>query len=493
MLEDIDFKRTVDPEEYRALIDALEIKVAELHRRTKDAGIPVIIVFEGWDASGKATMINRLLLAMDPRIFTVHPITAPTAEESARPWLWRFWTKTPSRGRIAIFDKSWYYRVMEERVDHLVDEERWMRAYGHINSFERNLVDDGNVLIKFFLHVTEEVQEKRLRKLRRRTTSAWRLIQQEWKHHKHYDDYLEAIEDMLEKTDTRPCTWHIVPSHDERTANVRIFETVIESLEKGISSSDAPVAGSRAAPTRGKKNGKPQQVLPRVDLSLTMDEEEYDRRLKACQEKLVELSNDVKLAQIPVSIMYSGWDAAGKGGNIKRLVQRLDPRSYKVIPIIVPTDEELAHHHLWRFWRELPPAGRIAIFDRSWYGRVLVERIEGYCREDEWRRAYHEINEMEQQWTDDGMVLIKFFLHIDKETQLERFRERENIPHKRWKITEDDWRNREKWGLYEEAIEDMLRFTDTKYAPWTIIESNSKMFSRIRTLEKITGDIERAL
>ena len=196
---------------------------------------------------------------------------------------------------------------------------------------------------------------------------------------------------------------------------------------------------------------------------------------------------------MPVVIAYEGWDAAGKGGNISRLTQNLDPRGYEVVPVAAPNDVEKAHHYLWRFWARMPKAGHITIFDRTWYGRVLVERVEGFCTEAQWRRAYREINGMEQQLAHFGTVLLKFWLHIDADEQLRRFRERQEMAHKQWKITDEDWRNREKMGQYRDAVEEMLHRTTTPYAPWTIVESNCKRYARVKVLETVCEAIRKRL
>jgi polyphosphate kinase 2 (PPK2 family) len=220
---------------------------------------------------------------------------------------------------------------------------------------------------------------------------------------------------------------------------------------------------------------------------------EYEEKLKTYQKRMWDLEHEIYRKRLPVGIVFEGWDAAGKGGAIKRLAQGLDPRGYVVVPFAAPNDVEKRHHYLWRFWINLPKGGHITVFDRSWYGRVLVERVEGFCTTHEWNRAYREINETEEQWTNFGMVLVKFWLHISPEEQLKRFKEREKIPDKQWKITDEDWRNRDKWALYKEAVDDMLVKTASPGAPWTVVEATSKYFARIKVLKTVTEAIERAL
>ncbi len=491
MLEMVDLGRRLSKAEYKQAIEPLERRVAELQRAARDRGVALIVVFEGWDAAGKGTLINKLLLALDSRGFTVHPINPPNEEEAMRPFLWRFWIKTPQRGRIAIFDRSWYGGVLVERVDKLVRKAVWRRRYREIDAFERQLTDDGFIIVKFFLHISRKEQARRFKKLRKRKATAWKVTREDWKHHRQYDTYLQATEDMLANTSQVP--WHIIEAHDRRFATVKVFRTVVDALERATARRGRRGArGGRTAPARSlpRMSGS---VLDTVDLTQSLDRPRYDRVLKRCQKRILELEHEVYLERVPVVIVYEGWDAAGKGGNIRRLVQGLDPRGYQVIPIAAPNDIEKQHHYLWRFWLHFPKAGHIAIFDRSWYGRVLVERVEGFCSRGEWKRAYAEINEIEQQWTEFGAVVIKFWLHIDKNEQLRRFEARRRIPHKRWKITEEDWRNREKWEAYRAAVDEMLYRTSTTHAPWSIVPATSKLYARIDALRTVIGRLEERL
>jgi polyphosphate kinase 2 (PPK2 family) len=331
------------------------------------------------------------------------------------------------------------------------------------------------------------------------------VTKNDWRHHRQYDNYLIATEEMLANTDTDYAPWTVVEAHDRRFATVKIFNTVINTIEQAIDSQKPiqPSQPPQPAVTTGPKNTKKAQttvpdnihssVLDRADLTLSLPRDEYESELSRYQNEIMELEHLVYLKRIPVIIVYQGWDAAGKGGNIKRLVQKMDPRGYEVITTSAPNDIEKAHHYLWRFWMKIPKAGHITIFDRSWYGRVLVERIEGFAGEDEWKRAYREINEMEKQLVNFGTVLIKFWIHISTEEQLRRFEERKNNPYKQWKISEEDWRNREKWDLYQEAVDEMLFRTSTTYAPWIIVESNCKLYARIKTLKTCVKRLKERL
>lgn len=490
MLKNIDLSREVAKEEYKRLKDDADMKLGCLQRQVKALGIPVIVVFEGWSAAGKGTLINELILPLDPRGFTVHSARGPTQEEAFYPFLWRFWKLTPTRGRMAIFDRSWNRRVVTDRVTGLVKGKQLRQAFEDIRSFERQLSDDGVAIVKCFLHISKNEQKRRFKALRASGTTSWRVTNDDLKQHERYAEYLAAVEDMLVETDTDYAPWTIVEAHDRRFATLKIFATVIDALERRI---PAVERNAETLPAPPSPSPFKTTVLDHVNLSLSLTPEEYATRLKKAQATLRELEYEIYLRRVPVVIAYEGWDAAGKGGNIRRLTQNLDPRGYEVVPIAAPNDVEKAHHYLWRFWARMPKAGHITIFDRTWYGRVLVERVEGFCTEAQWRRAYREINGMEQQLAHFGTVLLKFWLHIDAEEQLRRFREREEVAHKQWKISEEDWRNREKMGHYRDAVEEMLHRTTTPYAPWTVVESNCKRHARIKVLETVCEAIRKRL
>ncbi len=234
-------------------------------------------------------------------------------------------------------------------------------------------------------------------------------------------------------------------------------------------------------------------MLETIDLSASLTKDEYIHELIPHQVAIHALGYQVYVQQRPVIMVFEGWDAGGKGGTIKRVTEKLDPRGYVVFPISAPKGEDKTHHYLYRFWRRLPEKGQIAIFDRSWYGRVMVERIEGFCSEEEWKRAYREINRFERQLVDFGTILFKFWIHISREEQLRRFEDRKDTPYKAWKLTDEDWRNREKWEMYEQAVNEMLRKTSTITAPWTIVEGNCKWYSRIKVLKTLVDGLSREL
>ncbi|MBN2381362.1 polyphosphate:AMP phosphotransferase [bacterium] len=506
MLEKADLSRKISKTDYRTLFPELETRLGIVQRAIKENRIPVIILFEGWGAAGKGTMINKLSLAMDPRGFQVYSPATRTEDDQFRPYLWRFWSKIPAVGRIAIFDRSWYGQMATDDTKHKTSARKQWQLFESINAFEQTLVEGGYSLIKFFLHISRKEQQKRFRKQENNPATDWKVTKADWQANRHYKTILESIEHMLAHTETEFGPWTIVEAHDWRYASIKIFTTIIEQLDRALrNKADADnlknhiTSQHRIEPKPGstrKKKTVPvlsSSILARVDLSHSLERPEYEESLEKYQDRVRELEFEVYRKRVPVVIVYEGYDAAGKGGNIRRLVQGMDPRGYDVVPIGAPNDIEKAHHYLWRFWKEFPKAGHIAIFDRSWYGRVMVERIEGFCSEQEWKRAYREINDMEKQWTSFGTVIIKFWLHIDQDEQLKRFKERELDVNKKWKITEEDWRNREKWDLYTAAVDEMLQRTSTAYAPWTIIESNSKWYARIKALKTVITALEKAL
>jgi AMP-polyphosphate phosphotransferase len=497
MIEKVDLSSKIDKKHYKNLMKDYELKLAVLQREIKNNKIPVILVFEGWGASGKGTLINRLILPLDPRGFRVYTTNYFTEEEYLRPFLWTFWTKTPERGRMAIFEKSWYRKLLSDRVDKNIKGEELANVISDINTFERQLTDDGNIILKFFLHISKKEQKKRFEKLQSNPSTEWRVTKEDLKHHVQYDNYLAVVNEMLERTNSDYAPWTVLEANSSDYATIKLYARIIEVLEGRLQQVKQEVVISENTVSASSDSlhifNVSSSILSSVDLSKAISREQYSSKLKEYQKRVRDLEHEIYRKRIPVIIGYEGWDAAGKGGNIKRLTENLDPRGYAVIPINSPTPQELNHHYLWRFWKEIPKSGHIAIFDRTWYGRVLVERIEGYCSEQEWKRAYKEINEMEKQLVNFGTVIIKFWLHISREEQLERFRVRQNTPEKQWKITDEDWRNREKWPLYEKVVDEMLIKTDTIYAPWTIIESNDKRYARIKALKTVIDALESRL
>ncbi|HJZ50228.1 MAG TPA: hypothetical protein VKE41_23820 [Roseiflexaceae bacterium] len=527
MLDQIDLDRSIAKPEYKSRLRDLQLRLYAMQEALVEARWPALIVFEGWAGTSKIGTIGQLTRRLDPRGLRVYPVTPPRTYETMYPWLYRFWLKTPSFGELAIFDRSWYRQVLADRTRGSIAAADWLGYCDDIVSFERQLADDGAVILKFWLHISKHEQGRRFHRLESDRLTAWQVTDEDRWQHKHYDRVLAAVEDLLPRTDTPYAPWITLPATDRRYMRIAVLETVLATLEarlgrvneRHIGGSDddfddsgrafrPDTSSRRASGTVARQDGNgraPHQqahaerrtevsgALGRVDLSLRLDQKTYEKELNELQAKMHLLGLEIYRQQRPIVLLFEGWDAAGKGGAIKRLTEKLDPRAYIVHAIAAPAGEDKTHHYLYRFWRRLPPRGNLAIFDRSWYGRVLVERIEGFARQDEWQRAYAEINEFEHQLVAFGTIVCKFWMHISPDEQLRRFEERQNVPYKAWKLTDEDWRNRDKWPLYEQAADEMLLYTSTPAAPWTVVESEDKRFARIKVLRTVVRRLEEEL
>jgi polyphosphate:AMP phosphotransferase len=494
MLDKVDLSKSIEKDEYEDLIDEFTIRLGELQRKAWKLEIPVMVVFEGWHASGMAEIVNRFLMPLNPMGFELYTTERPCIQEKEKPLVWRFWTKIPARGEIAIFDRSWYRRALLEHFIQDIPEKEITNCLKGLTYFEKQLADDGYLIFKFFLHISKEVQQKRFEYIKGKRIPLFISEEEEQDYIKEYDRLMPLTEKMLERTDTSHAPWNIIEANDLNFATVRIMATFIQALENRIAKVEEKHKESENERDHRyiNKSLKPS-ILETVDLSRKLPGHEYKKMKGEYQERLRSLQYRLFTQKRPLVLVFEGWDASGKGGGIKRLVQVLNPRLYRVIPIGVPSDVELSHHYMWRFYNEIPEAGHMTIFDRSWYGRLLVERVENLCTDREWKRAYREINEFEEILSNYGTIVLKFWIHIDPEEQLQRFKKREKIPHKRWKITEDDWKNREKWDLYEEAANEMLQKTSTTYAPWTIVEGNNKKYARVKVLRTVVEKLEQEL
>ena len=477
-------------EELKQRLKAAEEKLSQQQMKLKEKRLPVLVLIEGWGAAGKGSAIGQIIKNIDPRFFKVFSMpSTPTEEERRRPFLYRFFEKIPEAGKFTFLDSGWMDQIMKERLDGKLDDKAYAQRVDSVKRFERGLTDNGYLVLKFFFHISKKEQESRIDALLSEKDTAWRVSEGDLWQNRHYDKCLEAFDHYLDDTNTPSAPWYIVNSKSKKFAELQVMETLCMGIETALHNE------SLAVPLL--QNAFPLIKMPKLrDVPLegkTLDEEEYKKELKELQAKLGQLHNRLYRKRVPVIIAYEGWDAAGKGGNIKRLTGALDPRGFEVHPIASPEPHEKARHYLWRFWTRLPKDGHIAIFDRTWYGRVMVERLEGFCSENDWQRAYYEMNEFEQELHNWGAVILKFWVQIDKDTQLARFTERQNTPSKQWKITDEDWRNREKWDLYEQAVDEMLQKTSTTYAPWHILESVDKKYARIKALHIVIDALEKAL
>jgi len=477
-------------EEIGERLAAARASLAARQTEIKEKGLPVLVILDGWGAAGKGSVLGRVIKGLDPRFFKCETLAQPTQEELRRPFLYRYFIRIPAAGKFSFFDGSWMGEVTAQYLHKEISRDEYHAHLTSIKRFERQLTDNGYLVVKFFFHIDEKTQRKRLTALEEDKNTRWRVSEGDRWQNRHYKEVMSVYDEYLETTNQFVAPWYFIDAEDKKWSELQMTEILLSSIDTALSN----MASRQAAPQL--QNIFPMKAVPKlseIPLDKTIPDEEYKKELDRLQKRLGELHNELYRKRIPVIIAYEGWDAAGKGGNIKRVAAALDPRGYEVHPIAGPEPAEKARHYLWRFWNRLPKDGHIAIFDRTWYGRVMVERLEGFCTENDWKRAYNEINEFEKELADWNAVIIKFWVQIDKDTQLERFTDRQNTPEKQWKITDEDWRNREKWDLYEVAVDEMLQKTSTKYAPWYVLESNDKKYARIKALQTIIKAIEKKL
>ncbi len=488
MLKNIVFADKPDGEELKERLKSAKKKLSEQQTLLAEHKIPVLVLVEGWGTAGKGSAIGEIIQNIDPRFFKVASMDRPTREERRKPFLCRYFTKLPEAGKFMLLDSGWMDEVTGLCLLGKMDKKEYERRIGSIRRFERQLTDNGYLLMKFFCHISEKEQRKRIEALEADIDTCWRVGEYDHWQNGHYKKCEKVFGRYMEDTNTPSAPWYIIDSGSRKWARLQILETLTQGIEIALQNR------SLAVPLL--QNVFPLEKMPRlseIPLDKTMEEQEYKEELERLQKHLGELHNRLYRKKVPVVIAYEGWDAAGKGGNIKRITGALDARGYEVHPIASPEPHEKARHYLWRFWTNLPKDGHVAIFDRSWYGRVMVERLEGFCSENDWKRAYNEINEFEKELHDWGAVIIKFWVQIDKDTQLARFEDRQRTPGKQWKITDEDWRNREKWDEYEVAVNEMIQKTSTAWAPWHILESVDKKYARIKALKIVIEELEKVL
>ena len=510
MFRTAELGRKVSKEEFDAVASDLRIEILELQQRLRAADFPVLIVFAGVDGAGKNQTINLLTEWMDPRWMQACAYSAPSDEERERPEFWRFWRDLPPRGRIGLFLRSWYSVPVLDHAYGRSSENQLVRRLDRIVGFETALAEDGALILKFWLHLSKAAQKRQLKRLAADPHESWRISESDWQHWRMYDQFVGAAERTITRTSTGHAAWTIVEGEDQRYRELAVLtafrDGALRHLRHRALLRETRERMRLPPPTPGPDAGLPPEVhipvpahrvqpsiLDTLDMTLDCDKDGYDEELARLTARLNTLYREAKALGISTVVLFEGWDAAGKGGAIRRITRALDARDYQVLPIAAPTDEERARHYLWRFWRHLSRAGRITLFDRSLYGRVLVERVEALASEDEWRRAYAEIDTFEQHLTEHGIILVKYWLHITKDEQLRRFEERQTVPYKRWKLTDEDWRNRDKWDAYEVAVNDMIERTSTSAAPWTLVPANSKRYARLQVLETLCRRLKSAI
>ena len=492
MLDNLDLNLFLNKDDYAIRIENLMRELRSLQKTCWQEKMPIIVVLEGWAAAGKGALIKKMTNYMDPRGFLVYPILAESEEEKKYPFLWRYWQKLPAKGSISIFYHSWYTHLLEDRLFKRLKNSRLPLVIRDINAFERQLVEDGVVVTKFWLHLSKKELQSRLEKYQKDDWQSWRVRDEDWQQAKNYKKYAALAEDMLIYTSTGFAPWYLVEADDKRWAKVKVLTQLVAKIKEALAKRQINTPKPALSP-QSKLLSTDYDHLEQVDLNLSLKKPDYQKKLQKAQIELRNLQRTIFAQGKGVIALFEGWDAAGKGGAIKRVTDTLDPRSYEVHGFAAPNEEEARHHYLWRFWRRLPPKGKIAILDRSWYGRVLVERVEGFATEAEWRRAYQEINEFEAQLFSAGYIIVKFWIHISLDEQLHRFQARKDDIYKNYKLTDEDWRNREKWDLYYVAVNQMVARTSTPQAPWTIVPGNNKYYARVYILETIINSIKNQL
>ena len=496
MFEAAELGQTLSKADYDAGLAKLRPALLEAHFALKDTKVPVIVIVSGADGAGKGEVVHRLNEWLDPRGVDTQAFWQSSDEERERPRYWRFWRALPARGRIGILFGSWYSEPIIRRVYGEIKTSKLDTEMDRIAFFEKLLADDGAVIVKLWFHLSKKAQRRRLKDLASNPKTRSRVLPSDWKHFKLYDKFTEVSERALRRTDAGHAPWHLIEAADRRYRELTAGQILLQAIQAklaGLQKAKTAAAPAKPAKTTARRGKSGITILDHVGLSQRLSDKEYAAQLEKQQSRLTRLTWAAWEKKVASVALFEGWDAAGKGSAIRRVTAAMDPRLYRIIPIAAPTDEERARHYLWRFWRHLPRAGMTTIFDRSWYGRVLVERVEGFAREDEWKRAFLEISDFEEQLAESGIVVSKFWIHIGKDEQLRRFKQRESIAIKRYKITDEDWRNRGQWDAYKAAINDMVAHTSTEFAPWTLVAGNDKKFARVQIVKTLCQHLEAAL
>jgi len=494
MFEAVELARTLDKNEFKQQEIELRTNLLLAQLELAKANVATIVLVHGVPGAGREEVVDRLHKWLDTRGIRTHAFWDETDEDLARPPYWRFWQSLPPRGSIGILFGGWYAEPVARHALNEIDDASLDQAMQHAAKLEGMLTQDGALVLKVWLHISAKTQAKRLKK--RRKVSARHDDRAENKRlAKRYRQFIAAAERVIRSTDSGAFPWYLVESDDKNYRDIEVGRTLLSAMHRRLA--DHREGERRSTVHELAPPPPPSQpertILDQVDLSRSISDEYYRTELSRHQKQLRALAWEAYDARRSTVCVLEGWDAAGKGGTLRRITAAVDSRLFRAISVAAPTDEELAHHYLWRFWRQIPRAGYMTLYDRSWYGRVLVERVEGFAQPHEWMRAYQEINDFEDQLVDAGIVLCKFWIHIDADEQLRRFKEREQIPWKRHKIGDEDWRNREKWDAYTHAVSHMVEHTSTSLAPWKLVAGNDKRHARVTILKALCERIESAL
>ncbi|MBO0346371.1 polyphosphate:AMP phosphotransferase [Roseibium sp. CAU 1637] len=480
--------QTLDKSDFKELEpqlrdDLLKAQLEMIERKD----FSVIILVDGLDGAGKGESIARLYGWMEARHLVCNAYSEPSKEARQHPPFWRYWRDLPAKGETAVVFGSWYQPILRARIYGELDDDGFQREMMKVRRFEEMLANEGVLILKFWYVLPADVQKQRLKAIEKK--KAARHVLADWSTLKNRDKASQTGEEIILATSKGYAPWFVIPSEDAEYRDAALAQTITRSINLKLA--DGTAKQVAAPPVVGGLEKR--SALDAIDLSASLDKKTYEKRRDDLQEMLSEISDTKKFAKRGMVLVFQGNDAAGKGGTIRRVIRPLDPRIYQVHPISAPSDEEKARPYLWRFWRRLPRRGHVAIFDRSWYERVLVERVEGYASHEEWLRAYDEINSFEAELVGHGYLVCKFWLSISAEEQLRRFKAREETSYKQHKITDDDWRNRLKWDQYAIAAGDMIDRTSTRDAPWKLVSSEDKRHARVEVLQTICDRLKEEL
>jgi polyphosphate:AMP phosphotransferase len=494
MFEATKVGRSVSKEDFTEQQKELRTQLLDIQRQLGESKTAVVVIISGVEAAGKGEVVNRLNEWLDTRGVQTFAFWDESDEERERPRYWRFWRTLPPRGSLAILFGGWYLAPIEHRFQDLCTDAEVDAELNRIVDFERMLIQDGALIVKFWCHLSEKDQKRRLKELSRDDRSRWKMLPDKTKFSEHYSKFESVAERVIRHTDRGIAPWYLIEAQDRRYRDLTIGKTLLHAIRSRLSEPVHTEPPSTLGTVDLPEVPSAQiTLLDQLDLTQALDREDYRVELARLQQEINELAWQGYKQKRTTVVVFEGVDAGGKGGAIRRIASAIDARLYRSISVAAPTDEEKAHHYLWRFWRHVPRAGYLCFYDRSWYGRVLVERVEGFARDPEWQRSYAEINQFEEQLVESGIILLKFWLQVSQDEQLRRFQERESVPYKRYKITEDDWRNREKWPRYKVAVNEMVARTSTESAAWTLVEGDDKPFARIKILRTLCEGLKAGL